>query len=125
MKKLLIIITLLTGLSTVAQAMNPVQKAKVQNYLEISYPLVKSAMVCNFENKFEYLEETMRVAYKLGGAHDEWEKTIIDMLYSTAEMDFEFGGSDLNQVLEYIKQNPKAQDSKYFCNEFKKSFETS
>jgi hypothetical protein len=115
MKKLLILITLLTGLSTMAQATSPVKEAKVKDYFSKAYPLIELAMVCDFDDRFESLEKVIDTGYKLYGAQDSMDRQLVDMFWSGAEMEFAFGNDSLKKEINFIKNNPKAPDSVMLC----------
>jgi len=112
MKKLILIFTLLTG---IAQATSPVKEAKVKDFFTKAYPLIELAMVCDFDDRFEFLENVINTGYKLYGAQDSMDRQLVDMFWSGAEMEFAFGNDSLKKEINFIKNNPKAPDSVMLC----------
>ena len=114
MKKLLILITLLTGIGSVANAFSPVQEAETKEHLEQSVLIVKLSQACKWDERHDFLRGVMKVAYGVAGATSEFDKTSVDMWYQNADIEFDWNNPN-SELMEVIKANPKAPDVIAYC----------
>ena len=100
-----------------AQAISPVKEAKTKDWLQTAMPVIKSAYACKWQEKHDFLQGAMDLAYTHAGAVDDMDKMIVDMWYTGIEMEFDYGGGDYSKAVKYIKANPNNADVIQQCEQ--------
>ena len=99
-----------------ANAMNPVQQAKVDDHFDSLVPTVEVALACRDERRYEYLEEVMYTGYLLADALEQVWRDVVDMKYSAAKMRMP---NNYKQLIRFIKINPEHATSVESCTRVK------